>query len=192
MDNRLYRYLMLTAIVLTVAWLGWTVYDTFVRTVSPGDHGYHAANKLFEDGHYERALTEYNAALAEAPDHVHALRGKARTLMQLGEHEQALQAFNVAIAREPGFAPSYANRGILYDRMGLYEKAIADYERALQLDIGLAKGPGWLTRFLRLQPQKPPTIADRAAYLREQLARPESERTLRMPEVDEQQRPYKL
>ena len=75
--------------------------------------------------------------------------------------------------------------------MGHYSEAIADYEKAVQLDPEMVEGPNWLTRFLRLQPEKPPTIADRAAYLRQELAKPESERLLRVPEVDEQQRSYK-
>ncbi|MDZ7804627.1 hypothetical protein [Thiohalophilus sp.] len=37
----------------------------------------------------------------------------------------------------------------------------------------LADGPSWITRFLHLQPEKPPTIDDRARYLKEQLALPE-------------------
>lgn len=47
-----------------------------------------------------------------------------------------------------------------------------------------------LTRFFRLQPEKPPTIADRAQYLREQLAKPPSEQLLRQPELDDKQHPY--
>jgi hypothetical protein len=62
---------------------------------------------------------------------------------------------------------------------------------ALDLDPTIADGPHWLTRFLRNQAEAPPTIADRAAYLRAELAKPEGERVLLMPEVDSQQRPYK-
>ena len=61
---------------------------------------------------------------------------------------------------------------------------------ALELDPELAEGPSWLTRFLRNQADAPPTIADRARYLRAELAKPESERVLRVPEHDAQQRPY--
>ena len=106
--------------------------------------------------------------------------------------DEALQVFDIAIAQEPDFAGTYANRGILYDQMGQYQKALEDYERALTMDPELAEGPKWLTRFLRLQPDKPPTIADRAQYLKQQLAKPESERVLRLPGEDEKQRPYKL
>jgi tetratricopeptide (TPR) repeat protein len=74
--------------------------------------------------------------------------------------------------------------------MGRHEEALADYMRALELDPELADGPHWLTRFLRNQPEAPPTIADRAAYLRAELAKPEAERVLRIPELDAQQRPY--
>ena len=192
MDDSLYKFLKYTAIILTIAWVGWSAYDSFYKDVQPGDGTYLAANKFFEDGQYQQALDEYNLALQEKPGHIHALRGKARTLMQLKKYDEALQVFNVAIAEDPNFAGTYANRGILYDRMGLYQKAVDDYERALSLDSELADGPNWLTRFLRLQPDKPPTIADRAQYLKEQLAKPESERVLRMPGEDEKQRPYKL
>jgi tetratricopeptide (TPR) repeat protein len=192
MDEQVYSFLKYTAVGLAVVTLGWVLYDSFVAERHTGDTAYYTANKFFEDGAYDRALEEYDNALRQSPDSLYALRGRARTLMQLGRDDEALADFNRAIERDPSFAGSYANRGILYDRMGKYHKAIADYDKALALDPKLAEGPDWLTRFLRLQPQKPPTIADRARYLREQLAKPESERTLRIPKEDAQQRPYKL
>ncbi len=191
MDDRLYRFLKVTAITMTLLWVGWAGYDSFFENRAPGEHAYHAANKLFEDGDYERALQAYDEALQNQPDDIHALRGRARSLMQLGRSKDALADFNLAIKRQPEFAGTYASRGILYDRMGEYEKAIADYERALQLDPDIAKGPHWLTRFLRLQPEKPPTVADRARFLRAELAKPESQRMLRQPELDAAQRSYK-
>lgn len=192
MDDRLYRFLVVTAIAMTIAWVGWSAYDSFFMGRTPGEMSYHAANNFFEDGNYARALEEYEAALRENPQSIDALRGRARSLMQLGRNQEALAAFDEAIARAPDVGATYANRGILYDRMGKYRQAIADYEKALQLDRELAEGPNWLTRFLRLQPDKPPTIEDRARYLRAQLAKPESERVLSMPEEDNKQRPYKM
>ncbi len=191
MDERLYRTLVRVAVILTVAWVGWSVYDSFLRDRAPGELAYHAGNRHFEDGRWEAALRAYDEALAANPDFIHALRGRARSLMQLGRHEEALAAFDEAIRREPGFAATWANRGILHDRMGHYEAAIADYERALALDPSLNDGPNWLTRFLRLQPRRPPGIGDRARYLRAQLALPPAERVLRVPELDAAQRPYK-
>lgn len=69
---------------------------------------------------------------------------------------------------------------------------MADYRRALELNPDLAKGPGWLWRFLRNVQEKPPTIKDRADYLEAELAKPPEERLLRVPEEDEKQRMYKV
>ncbi len=192
MSDPVYRLLVATAIILTLAWVGWSFYDGMLKNSQPGDSDYHAANRAFEDGQYAQALQDYEQALQTDSDNIHALRGKARSLMQLGRNQEALEAFTDAIEQEPDFAASYANRGILLDRMGHYRDAIRDYEKAIELDDKITEGPGWLTRFLRLQPEKPTSIADRARYLRQQLAKPESERLLRVPEVDEQQRSYKM
>jgi hypothetical protein len=74
--------------------------------------------------------------------------------------------------------------------MGRHEEALANYTKALRLDPEIASGPHWLTRFLRNQREAPPTVADRARYLRAELAKPQDERVLRVPEIDAQQRPY--
>jgi tetratricopeptide (TPR) repeat protein len=191
MDDRLTRALKLVAIAMVVAFVGWAVYEKFVVGNAPGDYAYHAANNLFEDGFYEQAAAGYREALAEAPGHLHALRGLARSLHKMDAHEEALAVYDQAIVQAPEFAGTYANRGILLDTMGRHEEALVDYTKALQLDPSIADGPHWLTRFLRNQAEAPPTVADRARYLRAELAKPEDERLLRVPEVDAQQRPYK-
>ncbi len=191
MDPRLYKFLKYTAIILAIGWVAWGLYDSYIVGYDPGDTEYHAGNKLFEDGSYERALIEYEAALKADPSHISSLRGKARTLMLLGENSKSLIAFDEAIALEPEFGGTYANRGILHDRMGNYELAIEDYLIALQLDPEIAEGPHWLTRFLRNQPEKPPGIAERAEYLMSEMKKPASERLLKVPEIDERQRTYK-
>jgi tetratricopeptide (TPR) repeat protein len=190
MDDRLARVLKAVAVVMAIAFVAWAVYDKVFVSVGPGDMAYHDADKLFEDGHYERAAARYRAALEEAPGHIHALRGLAQSLHKMAAHDEALLIYDEAIAHAPEFGAAYANRGILLDTVGRHEEALGDYMRALELDPELADGPHWLTRFLRSQPEVPPTIADRAAYLRAELAKPETERVLRVPELDSQQRPY--
>lgn len=191
MDERGYRVLVRIALALTVLFVAVSIYDCSFRARAPGDLAYLEGNTLFEDGAWERALEKYEQALAEEPDHLHALRGRARALMQLGRHAESERAFAEAIARAPDFGASYANRGILRDRMGRHRAALDDYRKALALDPELAEGPHWMTRFLRNQPEKPPGIAERAAYLEQQLALPEDQRLLRVPEIDRAQRPYK-
>ena len=176
---------------MAALWVGWGIYNSFFESRAPGDSDYHAANKLFEDGDYQRAREAYSAALDKDPQHIHALRGLARSLMQLGLHNDSLAEFNQAISLDPEFAGSYANRGILYDRMGQHQKALQDYVTALNLDPEIAEGPHWLIRFLRNQPEKPPGIAERAAYLMTELEKPRSEQILIVPDIDVEQRSYK-
>jgi tetratricopeptide (TPR) repeat protein len=189
-EDRLTRALKAVAVAMAVLFIGWAVYDKFFAATEPGDMAYFAGNRAFEDGEYARAEADYRQALAEAPKHLFALRGLAQSLHREGRYDEALTIYDEAIARAPEFGATYANRGILLDTMGRHEEALADYMRALKLDPKLAEGPNWLTRFLRNQPQPPPTIADRAAYLRAELAKPESERVLSKPELDAKQRPY--
>ncbi len=190
MDEKLYSFLKYTAIVMVVAWIGWSFYDSFIRETSPGQNAYITGEKLFDDGDYERALDEYETALEQDPEAPYLARAKARALMQLGRSEEALQWFDRAVELQPFFGGTFANRGILYDRMGRYELAMQDYEKALELDEEIGEGPHWLTRFLRKQPEKPPTVKERLEYLKFEMAKPVEERLLRLPEIDEEQRTY--
>lgn len=222
-----YRLLLRIAGVLTLAWIGWTVYDGRFRNTAPEAQTLSAAVRYLEDGEYHEALAAYREVLRKQPENSGALRGEAQALMQLGISRQqladrhqaegeaaqatalrqqagahlheALRRYDRAIERERGtrteplsLGVAYANRGILKDRMGDYPGALADYREALRLAPELAEGPGLLTRFLRNQAERPPSIADRADYLAGQLARPEAERLMRVPEEDARQRAYTL
>jgi tetratricopeptide (TPR) repeat protein len=199
MDDRLYKTLKLVAIFLGVAWVAWAAYDNF-SDQDPHSRGLETGRKFFKDGDYTNALEEFEAIVANDPRQIEALDGVARSLMQLGRNDEAMQTFNTVIALAPNYehtpdeknllGASYANRGILNDRLGNYEAAIADYEKAAALEEELDEGPHWLVRFLRNQPEKQATILQRAEYLRAQLALPEEQRVLRIPEKDAEQRPY--
>lgn len=192
--NRAYLPLLTLAIVATLAWVAWSLYDSLVLQKSPGDYAYHAAGNYFADGDYNRALAEYRAARRQSPDHRPARRGEAETLIVLGREREAIEIYLELLAEEtePVFqANLHANLGIAYDRIGEHVAALRHYDQALALDPETGGGPGWLTRFLRNQPAKPPGIGERSRYLREQLALPVEERVLRVPALDEAQRPYK-
>jgi len=191
MDDRLYGFLKYAAMAMALAWVGWSIVDSFFIERVPGGTAYQQGNILFEDGDYAQALEQYDVARAADPASAVYTRARARTLMQLGRYDESLAWFDRAVEMQPFFGGAYANRGILHDRMGKHEKAVADYEKAVELDESVAEGPHWLIRFLRNQPEPPPTVADRLAYLKQELAKPESERLLRVPELDDQQRTYK-
>lgn len=191
MDDRYYNFLKWTAIVIAVVVFATLLYNTFVVGRDPGDTAYFEGEQFFADGIYDRAIEKYDQAIRDNPQHTYAMRGRARALVKLGRYSQAIREFDAIIAMEPSLGVTYANRGIAHDFAGHYEKAIDDYEKAIALDPELTEGPHWLTRFLRNQPDKPPGIADRAGYLKQQLALPPEQRLLRVPEIDEAQRPYK-
>ena len=187
-ENRagLFVLLLFAAVVAFVLYWRTAVEDT------PGDYHVKTGNYRLQDGQYDRAIAEFDLALEANPGHPLAYLGIALALMHQQRYEASLDAFGHALALDDSLAVAYADRGILHDRMGQHDLALRDYRRALALDPKLADGPGWLWRFLRNIPERPPTIADRAAYLEAELRKPPEDRLLRRPEIDAQQRmhPY--
>jgi tetratricopeptide (TPR) repeat protein len=184
----------LLTVIITLSILGVIGFYYYRHTAmesTPGENRYRLANKYLEDGDYDKALRILDELLAERAEYKEAHLAKAITLLQMGRHDESRKSFDRAIGLDDNYAQAYADRGILNDRDGRYEAALRDYRKALKLDPELAEGPGWLWRFLRNIPDAPPTIADRADYLEEELKKPESERLLRVPEVDSKQRMYK-
>lgn len=184
-----YKLLKWTAITCGVVWLVFEVHRYFAG-MGPGDIAYADGNTLFKDGAYARAAQHYEAALERNPNHHAAMLSLANSYVQLRRYDEALGTVQKAIAMKPDFGGAYATRGIIHDHLGLYDKAMADYERALGMDPGVAEGMHWLDRLLHNVQESPPTVADRLAYLRQQMALPESERILKIPEVDARQRPH--
>jgi tetratricopeptide (TPR) repeat protein len=189
MDHRITRLLKPVALVMATAFLGWAAYDRLSAGAPPGEKAYLAGNRAFADGDYAAAEAAYLEALEIAPGHIDALRGLARSLDREGLAERALATYDEAIAHDPSFGGTYAHRGLLLDSMGRHEEALADYMRALDLDPTIASAPHWLSSFLRDQPAPPASIAERAGYLRAELAKPEHQRVLRLPEIEARQRP---
>ena len=168
------------------------LYEYVFTNHEQGELHYRRGNLRLEDGLYREALTEFEDQLRLHPRDAAGHLGRGLALMGLTRNDEALAAIDLAIALKPDFAAAFANRGILHDRMGRAEQALGDYRKALALDEALADGPGWITRFFRKQPQAPPTIRDRAAYLEKELKKPAAERLLQVPEMDEKQRSYKF
>ena len=181
-------------VIVTLSILGIVAYYYYQYTVregTPGENRFRLANKYLEDGDYNKALHIVDEVIAENATYKEAHLTKAITLLQMGKLDQSRTSFERAIGLDANYAQAYANRGILNDKAGQYEAALADYRKALKLNPELAEGPGWFWRFLRNIPDPPPTIADRADYLEQELKKPESERLLQVPEIDAKQRMYK-
>ena len=187
------RFMVWMAILTLLLVVFTTVYSyMFSETDEMNILEYRRGNLRLEDGVPEEALAEFDKVLETQPGHVPSFLGRGLALMAMGKNEEALESFNTALRLKPDFGAVYADRGILNDRMGNHQAAIHDYRKAIALDPHLAKGPNWLIRFLRLQNDKPSTIADRADYLEAELKKPPEERQLVNLEIDSQQRSYKV
>ena len=154
------------------------------------------AQALLQAGTRDERLA---ANLESREDRAGATSARRRAL---GRYQAALAAYDEAVEREEARGitdrnrriqgVALANRGIVRDLLGDHRGALADYEAAIGLEPEVGEGPGFLTRFMRNQGERPPSVADRARYLREQLARPPAERLLRIPEEDAEQRAHPL
>ncbi len=176
---------------VVILFISYYYYQLIMYESVPGENKYRLANKYLEEGDYERALEVFEEAILMNPSYKAAFLGKGITLMQMERFDESRIAFDKALELDENFAEAYANRGILNDRTGKYEDALRDYKKALQIKPSLAEGPGWLWRFLHNVQKKPPTIADRAEYIKQELRKPKGERLLRVPEIDAQQKMYK-
>jgi len=201
MDDKLYRTLKYTALVLGLSYLVFSLYEGFFQGKDQFTVELGAAHRAFEDGRLDDALHGFDKSLELRPGDPYALYGKGITLMRMDRDDEALEDFNQAInnfkqnpegQEKTALAVIYANRGLLFDARGKYQKALDDYTLALRMDEKVKEGAGIITRLMKNQPEKPPTVLDRARYLKEQLALPVDQRQLRDPELDEKQPPLKM
>lgn len=195
------RFIAYMAILLIVTVTGYTIYQEFASSPA-GDYEVRKGDILLGDRDYEEAVVWFDKALEVQPDHRGALMGRAIAFLQSERYTDAEAEFtylinflteNVQPDDPTGIgvlAAAYANRGILYDRTGQHEKALADYIQSIRVDEGTVDGPGIVHKILYGN-AKPSTVRDRAIYLHQELQKPESERVLRMPEKDAEQRMYK-
>lgn len=180
------------AIAIFVGITALVLYWRLGADMAPGDYYVKKGNYRLEDGQFEQAVEEFKIALGENASHVSAHLGLAISYMQMKMDSDAMREFNATIELAPDLAVAYADRGILYDKVGNYPAALKNYKKALSLDHEVAKGPGWLWRFMRNIQEKPPTIRDRAVYIEQELQKPPEQRLLSLPEQDSSQRMYKI
>ncbi len=100
------------------------------------------ASYYFEQGDYQSALADYDAALSYAPPvgTVHATKrrsayfnDRAITYVRLGRMAEAVADASEAIRLRPAEAGYYRNRSNMYRRMGMSGAAAADWQQAQTL-----------------------------------------------------------
>ena len=184
---------ILTFVMFTV----WALVRSFMNR-PPGDYETEVCDMRLKDKLYDQALQAANTALEKSPDHRGAIMCKALVFISQKMYLEATEELNYLINflektvedDDPTgigtLAAAYANRGIIKDRKKDYQGALQDYLKALGIDHKAVAGPGLGTVILNYK-FKSSSVKERALYLNEQLQLPESERILRIEDLDEGQ-----
>lgn len=83
---------------------------------------------------FDRALEEFEQAIAICPDNAAAWRHRGMAWGLMGDHERAFADFTRAIELSPEYAEAYNCRGYARLCLGEYRQAVEDLERANRLN----------------------------------------------------------
>jgi murein DD-endopeptidase MepM/ murein hydrolase activator NlpD len=89
-------------------------------------------------GRYERALQDFDKAIALEPDFEQAFRSKGDAYRRKGMIKQAIAEFDRAIRIKPDYATAYADRALAHQALGSVEQALQDFDKTIALlpDVG--------------------------------------------------------
>ncbi|MER9849710.1 tetratricopeptide repeat protein [Mesorhizobium sp. M0106] len=107
------------------------------RTRSPGSRAiaYHGRAIAWTDsGDDDRAIADYDNAIALDPDDIDAYNERGQIWLDKGENDSTISDFDRAIELDPGKAETYYNRGRAWAHKGDDSRAIADYSHAIEFD----------------------------------------------------------
>ena len=87
-----------------------------------------------KDGHYEKAVWEYQKALGMDPQSVAAYNGIGVAYTMLEKYVDAIAAQQKALELQPDFPKAHAGIGLAYFRQNKMELALKHYRQAITLD----------------------------------------------------------
>lgn len=91
-------------------------------------------DQKFAQGDYQRALSEYVAAIQKDPENVDAHFNSGITKRRLKDLKGAIADYTTAIRLKPTLVDAYNNRGLVRSELGDKLAAIADFTEAIRLN----------------------------------------------------------
>ncbi len=88
----------------------------------------------YKAGRLDKAVEDFDKALALKPDYVDARCSLGMVFFKLGFPDKAIESFDKAIALKPTCFMAYNNRGLVYMQTGRLDLALLDYNKALTLN----------------------------------------------------------
>jgi len=90
-------------------------------------------------GLHDKAIAEYEKAIAIDPVFEEAHNGLGISYYTMGMYDKAVVEYEKAIDINPKHDDAYYNLGLTYDRAGMYDRAVAEYEKAIAINPQNAK-----------------------------------------------------
>jgi len=126
---------ILSAIALYIGlFLFFIVVVVIVTQAFPdADEAFNRGFNYHADGHYEKAIFEYNKAIKINPQHAMAYNNRGIVYESKGQYDKAISDFSKALEIDPKLANAYVNRGSLMNKLGNTKMACYDWTRLCEL-----------------------------------------------------------
>jgi superkiller protein 3 len=96
-------------------------------------------NQYTQEGRFEEAIAEYQAAIEANPDNVSAMTNLGVAYYNAGRLDEAVTQYQAALELAPNDADIHSNLAAAYVQQGKLDLALEQYQRAVDLDPSLAQ-----------------------------------------------------
>jgi tetratricopeptide (TPR) repeat protein len=133
---------------------------------------YHRGLASMAMGRIDRAIDDFNKAIALDPSDYYAYINRGLVYSETGQTGKALEDFDKAIALNPRSFEAYTNKGMAYGKAGLLDRAIEQFSKAIDIkpDSAIAYGNRGLAYSLIGQPDRALEDLNKALRLDENYA----------------------
>ena len=98
-----------------------------------------SGSRLYDNGKYPEAISEFDKALVIAPNDPIALSNKAGALIDMNQYEKAIPLLEKALTVDPFMAGALYNKAAYLSMMGEINEALSYLERAIKINPNMAK-----------------------------------------------------